>query len=414
LTSADVQELRERGAVPAAAPCPSQPPAATSAFPFFDRVLAGMIAAGHGIQALCLFLGLTRLALDEHIVRLCLRTPDDRPLRKPGPKSWSVRDTVRLIFWRLAGVHPEIIGQRLEVQRSANAVRAKARRLGLPAPARKDLFKCDPASLGEPEPGFLFGFGRSRRHEAAVPSASEQRPNRNTDALNPPGTAPDAPEREAATAAKPVIESGKRRGGAEPTDQRQLPLVAIIDGARRGNNAESREIVSSDAVPPIPTTEDDVDLSGDLTWFRRLRWTNPLTNRAAVWTCCMLIAGSLDYKAAAERLGISEAAFRSVRTRMDVPVDHDRSKAGKVFDEEAARVTVERSGYVLKRCIQGKNWFWAKKTDHGTRLSPPHRTGEKIIGRRSNLFTIITREMLDAERRFRPAPFARSPARVCA
>jgi hypothetical protein len=38
-----------------------------------------------------------------------------------------VLDTVRLIAWRIAGVHPEVIGLRLG--RSANAVRAKARRL---------------------------------------------------------------------------------------------------------------------------------------------------------------------------------------------------------------------------------------------------------------------------------------------
>src|SRR6516162_5775727 len=121
----------------------------------FDAVLAGMVAPGQGIRAICLYLGLTRPALDEHLVRLGLRTPHERPLRKPGPRGWSVLDTIRLIGWRVAGIHPETIGQRLG--RSANAVRAKARRLGLPRPDRKALQRVDPATLEDPVPGFGVG-----------------------------------------------------------------------------------------------------------------------------------------------------------------------------------------------------------------------------------------------------------------
>ena len=57
-------------------------PAAAAAVVFpFDRVLAGMAAAGHGLQAICLYLGLTPTVLLEHFVRLGLATPHDRPLR---------------------------------------------------------------------------------------------------------------------------------------------------------------------------------------------------------------------------------------------------------------------------------------------------------------------------------------------
>src|SRR6516162_8665095 len=111
-----------------------------------------MVAAGQGIHAICLYLGLTRAVLDEHLVRLGLRTPHERPLRRPGPRGWSVLDTIRLIAWRVAGIHPEAIAQRLG--RSANAVRAKARRLGLPRPDRKALRRVDPARLQDPVPGF--------------------------------------------------------------------------------------------------------------------------------------------------------------------------------------------------------------------------------------------------------------------
>jgi hypothetical protein len=128
--------------------------AAAAGFPL-DAVLAGMVAAGQGIHAICLYLGLTRPALDEHLVRLGLRTPHERALRKPGPRGWSVLDTIRLIAWRLAGIHPDTIALRLG--RSANAVRAKARRLGIPRPDRKALQRVDPERLQDPVPGFGLG-----------------------------------------------------------------------------------------------------------------------------------------------------------------------------------------------------------------------------------------------------------------
>ena len=131
--------------------------AATAAARFpFDAVLAGMVAAGQGILAICLYLGLSHKALDDHLVRLGLRTPPDRPLRNPGPKGWSTLQTIYLIVWRVAGIHPETIAQRLSQlgpPRSANAVRAKARRLGIPRPDRKSLRKVDPATLPYPVAG---------------------------------------------------------------------------------------------------------------------------------------------------------------------------------------------------------------------------------------------------------------------
>ncbi len=60
----------------------------------FDRVLAGMVGAGFGIAAICLYLDLTRAALDLSLARLGLRTPHDRPLRvsaRPAPCSGAGR-----------------------------------------------------------------------------------------------------------------------------------------------------------------------------------------------------------------------------------------------------------------------------------------------------------------------------------
>ena len=142
--------------------------ASAAVFPF-DRVLAGMVDADLGIEAICLYLGLIPAVLLGLVVRLGLATPHDRPMRKPGARCWSVLDTMRLIAWRVAAVHPETIGARLG--RSANAVRAKARRLRLPVPDRKALRKLDPGILENPLPGFGFADpANASRSDAATES----------------------------------------------------------------------------------------------------------------------------------------------------------------------------------------------------------------------------------------------------
>ena len=196
--------------------------AAAVGFPF-DPVLAGMVAAGQGIQAICLYLGLTRPALDEHLVRLGLRTPHERPLRKPGPRGWSVLDTIRLIGWRVAGIHPETIGQRLG--RSANAVRAKARRLGLPRPDRKSLQRVDPAGLKDPGPAIAFV---APAEEAEAPSQSPSAECGAMAGVVPvrPGQLADGSNssRPAALLASPVAPSTP---GDSANAQGELPLVCV-------------------------------------------------------------------------------------------------------------------------------------------------------------------------------------------
>jgi hypothetical protein len=104
--SAGLSGAPQPGGAPISRPRLLLPWTATAfCFPF-DAVLAGMVAAGQGIHAICLYLRLTRAALDEHLVRLGLRTPHERPLRKSGPRGWSLLDTIRLIAWRVAGIHP--------------------------------------------------------------------------------------------------------------------------------------------------------------------------------------------------------------------------------------------------------------------------------------------------------------------
>jgi hypothetical protein len=357
-----------------------------------------MIATGQGVQALCLFLHLTREALGTHIVRLGRAMPHDRPIRKGGANAWSIADKTLAIFLRLSGVHPDVIGQMLSKPRSGNAVRAQARRLGVPCPSRSDLFRPDPSSLRALDAAMIARVMRSRGDFAET--ARLLRHLLLKDSSRPPEVA-----------AKPA-HHGRTGRIIRSEGQRELPLMGVVAG--RDKDEAKPEVETPVAATPVPAKEELVDFN-DLTWFRSLIGKNPLTNRVAVYVAGMLILGGLHYKAAAKRLGLSDASFRTFRTRMDIPVDADRSKAGTAFDEEAAKLTLLRSGYELRLCMRTqKNWFWVKKTDRGVRNSPPCRIKERFVGERSNKIQILTRAMLNSDQDSCPAPFAKFSARICA
>jgi hypothetical protein len=394
VTFTGVDRLREEEEAPPASSFFLHPPPAPPHFPFLDHLLGCMIAAGQGVHTLCLFLQLTRDALDAHIVRLGLATPHDRPMRKGGPKAWSVPDTILAIFLRLAGVHPETIGRALSQPRSANAVRTKLRRLGIRGPGRKELFKPDPSSLHVPQAAMIAELLQSSADLAS-----------STRALRVFVTS--GPAKPTTVGAAKSTRNARAGNTIRSEQQRGLPLMGIVGG--RDKDAKSRTAIP--APPRIPATEDLVDFN-DLSWFGSLIGKNPLTNRVAVYVVGMLLFGGLHYKEAAKRLGVSDASYRTFRTRLDVPVDSDRSKMGKNFDEEAAKMTLSRSEYELRLCMQSKkNWFWAKKLK-GKRISPPFRSKERFIGEGSNKIDIVTRTMLGRERNYRRAPFAKSAARI--
>jgi hypothetical protein len=367
--------------------------AAVVLFPF-DDVLRGMVTAGQGIEALCLFLGLTRRLLDDHLARLGLATPHDRPLRKPGVRGWSVVDAIRLIAWRMAGVHPEIIGERLG--RTAGAVRSKARRLGLRSPPRKLLHRPDPKTLRDPEPGFGW---RSSSHSPA-PFTPEAACGRSAGVISFRGR--DVAETLTQGAERAI--AGKIAGFfGGSIGQRELPLFGVVGGTDRHPVKPSREQNDKHVahlarpIPEIiiPKTEAEVDFSGDLTWIRKIR--RPLTNKLVVWVCGILMMGGLTYREAAKRVGMTQSAFRTFRTRSSIPVDEDRKKFSAIFDEQGARETLAQAGYVLRHCMtasensDGKgNWFWVHKRDVGKiRLSPPKRKRIHQIEGRYNRISIL-------------------------
>lgn len=378
--------------------------AAVVLFPF-DDVLRGMVAAGQGIEALCLFLGLTRSMLDDHLVRLGLPTPHDRALRKPGAHGWSVVDTIRLIGWRVAGVHPEIIGQRLG--RSAGAVRSKARRLGLRAPPRNLLHKPDPKSLRDPEPGF-------GRRQSSVPARPDSACGRVAGAISFRGRGTE----ETFGRGTETPSGGKINGlFGGSIGQRELPLFGVVGGTdRQGANpapAQNNRNVAKLARPipelVIPKTEAEVDFSGDLTWIGKTR--RPLMNKLAVWICGMLYLGGLHWAEAAKRVGMSPSAFRTFKTRAGVPVEIDRKKFSDIFVEQVAHATLAASGYEVRRCKSGSdgpgNWFWVERKDFGTRFSPPKRRRDHAIEGRFNRINILKTPEERAAQSKISAPFAK-------
>jgi len=374
--SAGLSEASEPGttAILGPAPLPSYAAAATSATAFpFDPVLAGMVAAGQGIQAICLYLGLTRGALDDHLARLALRLPHDRALRNPGPRGWSNLDTQRLIVWRVGSIHPETIGRR--VCRSANAVRAKARRLGIPRPDRKSLQRVDPASLEDPAP--LFAGSRQ------------------TKSPDSPLKSPCAP---CGTAAGPVsVRTGADTSAAvtvlPPESETTAPAVARLpcDGAAQRLRELEFPIVAH-ACPSLPLHERpgpgfvpvppqiwplvveleprikaEVKLADVVPKLAYIGWVGEtrhiLRDAAAVLVLSLRYFGGQHWKWIAQDARMHKPQLASDLTRIRLPRDFDRWKFRKTFNLECALYSLLESGYLLRRNKERGNYEWVNARD---------------------------------------------------
>jgi hypothetical protein len=142
-----MQPLEDPHRGDATAPTLAPPPAKRSAphprLGHFDLgqyrlLLDGMLAQGHGIEALCVFLTLTRDALFALLVELNLPTPHDRPLRRStGARAWKGADFPILLEGWLNNWSAACIGHHLG--RSRGSIWYKARRLGLPKRERRLL-----------------------------------------------------------------------------------------------------------------------------------------------------------------------------------------------------------------------------------------------------------------------------------
>lgn len=363
----------------------------------FDRVLEGMVGAGFGIAAICLYLDLTRAALDLSLARLGLRTPHDRPLRKPGAKSWSVTDTRRLILWRQTGIHPDVIGVRLS--RSANAVRGKARRLGIPAPDRKALRRVDPWSLPDPIPGLGFPDPASAevseqaahaRQSAEARAADQQQAGEDSiQPRQPTDDAPAAPARgnraRKATAQRelarlPVIAGEEQVCALAPPSKPEQGNSSPVAGSAisgeisknservgdtaiaAGTGAEEPRVATSAAnhptnattssvLPAVPRAalasqpEGDTPVDDDLTWIGKLR--HVIYDKEAVRIIGMRQMGLEHWRSTAAALGLTPGQLKTIRTRIDIPIDRDRRKFDTTYDPELARLNFDTCGYTL-------------------------------------------------------------------
>lgn len=128
---------------------------------WFDRLLAGMIEAGLGIPALCLYLSLTGPELEVRILALDLPMPRSEPLRRAGGRrAWSPAEVRQLIQWWGEGIRVGRIAEALG--RSKGSVYYKKRKLGLPPRDRKSLVDRDP--LAEADVCLGAGVEVLRRH----------------------------------------------------------------------------------------------------------------------------------------------------------------------------------------------------------------------------------------------------------
>ena len=121
---------------------PPPPPENQAAGPFsatqYRQLLTGMLGRGLGIDALCLFLALTRDVLLDLVVQFDLPTPHDRPIRRTGHRhAWGPSDYSTLLAGWLGHWPTACIAQ--EIKRSRGSIWAKTRRMGLPRRDRQSL-----------------------------------------------------------------------------------------------------------------------------------------------------------------------------------------------------------------------------------------------------------------------------------
>ena len=356
---------------------PSPPPSGTSpassaswTIPnLLRRVLPGMVARGHGIDALSLYLGLARTTLLDLVVELDRPTPHDRPLRRPGGRNpWTFADTTLFVVLWMAGWHGESLGERFG--RSPGSARYKARHLGLPRRDRKLVFR--PPRPGEDLPGgILQGLrpdpGSAGRSQAPRGSAGRIAPAQADDAEEP------APwERHyAATSGSACLYSGiiSARGTPDPSAAIVLPFPAFRYIDLFGPTPVGTPPVRKPKRKEIPwTRERDQELARR--WWARQH-----------------------YKAIARAMGISPSAVQSRRFRLELPTLRDcdlflfqREELVEHFDPDVVAGHIAAADYFERKCNgflpEGKTfWFWTKRRGGEIRSREFKRLKDKATGR---------------------------------
>ena len=307
----------------------------------YGRLLAGMMARGHGLDAICFFLTLGASVVLDLVIECGLSRPSDRPLRRcGGARSWTEADYTLLLEGWVGLWTAACIADRLG--RSRGAIWAKARRLGLPKRDRRSLI-----------------YYRA----------------------TPPASAVDVPQATASVADThfEIDAPSVLLAGVPATDQGAAVESVAIDSALPS------AIIKSDA--HIPATSDVVFQADVATgveapvaaaamateikasWYvqgtnhpvlvqwRRpgieIEWTPELSEELAMrkWANQKNTAIARDF-------GIAIRAITSHLYWLQIPKQR-RSTATETYDPERARKNIEESGYTTAKCIANNRYsYW--------------------------------------------------------
>lgn len=210
---------------------------------WFDRLLAGMVEAGLGIPALCLYLSLAEPELLARVARLDLAVPHNRPMRRAGGRNpWTAAEIRHLIQLWGEGIHVARIAEALG--RSRGGIYAKKRRLGLPARDRKSLVDRDPLAEADVRPGQRV---EGRRDPQGAPAPGWARKPGATSPLSESIDAPEVVGRGGAAGLSPkndkvADESSGRSVGRKRADRKAL---AGREGAPEGADTPTERDLGS-------------------------------------------------------------------------------------------------------------------------------------------------------------------------
>jgi len=326
-----------------------------------QRVLRGMVARGHGIDALSLYLGLARTVLLDLIVELDLPTPHDRPLRKPGGRNpWTFADTTLFIVLWMAGWHAESLGERFG--RSPGGAYYKARHLGLPRRDRKLVFR--PLRPGEDLPGGILQGLRPDPGSAVriTPAQADD-----ADAEEPAPWEQHYAATYGSTSSYPAVITA--RGTPDPSAAIILPFPAFRDADLFGPTPVGTPPARKPKRKEVPWTRERDQELGQRWWARQ------------------------HYKAIARDMGVSPSAVQSRRFRLELPTLRDsdlflfqREELVEHFDPSVVAEHIRAANYYERKCnsfiSEGKIfWFWTKRRGGNFCSREAERLKDKAIGR---------------------------------
>ena len=124
----DVAELIDRGSEGAVA----------------DRLLKGMMSAGHGLEALSFYLGLEENAVRDRVAALGLDQPSEKRLRRSGAANpWSLHDTRLFMALWLDNVSAASMAEAFGARGGASVISAAGSgfRCGTGSGSRTDRFR---------------------------------------------------------------------------------------------------------------------------------------------------------------------------------------------------------------------------------------------------------------------------------